>query len=133
MKVIFNEAETKCVVEEYYRKERDFDGELVFSCTIDSRGGRLKYDPLVTLSMVMSGEVMVAGMCKKVEEEVSQDEVINILSARIEQEGEYSVKSAVVKYGELEEDGTRKWYEQLIPRYGFIGVEVEIESKKLVK
>lgn len=133
MKVIFNEAETKQVVEDYYRRERDFDGELSFSCTIDSYGGRMIHNPLVTLEMVMRGKMNVAGIDKIVEEKVSQEEVINIFSARIEQEGDFSVKSAVVKYGELEEDGTRKWYEQLIPRYGFIGIEVEMSTKKLVR
>ncbi len=133
MKVMFNEAETKNVVEDYYRRERDFDGELIFSCTIDSCCGRRKYNPIVTLEMVMRGNLKVAGIEKVVEETVSQEEVINIFSARIEQEGEYSVKNATLKYGELEEDGTRKWYEQLIPRYGFIGVEIEMSAKKLVK
>lgn len=133
MKVIFNEAETKQIVEDYYRRERDFDGELIFSCTIDTYGGRMIRNPLVTLEMVMRGEFVVGGMNKIVEEAVSHDEVINILSTRIEQDGRYSVKNASLKYGELEEDGTRKWYQQLIPRYGFIGVEVEMSSKKLVK
>lgn len=133
MKVIFNEAETKQVVEDYYRSERDFDGELIFSCTIDTYGGRMIHNPLVTLEMVMRGEFVVGGMNKIVEEAVSHDEVINILSTRIEQDGRYSVKNASLKYGELEEDGTRKWYRQLIPRYGFIGVEVEMSSKRLVK
>ena len=49
MKVIFNEAETKQVVEDYYRRERDFDGELLFSCTIDTYVGRMIHNPLVTL------------------------------------------------------------------------------------
>ena len=133
MKVIFNETETKQVVEDYYRSERDFDGELMFFCTIDTYGGRMIHNPLVTLEMVMRGEFVVGGMNKIVEEAVSHDEVINILSTRIEQDGRYSVKNASLKYGELEEDGTRKWYQQLIPRYGFIGVEVEMSSKKLVK
>lgn len=133
MKVIFNEAETKQIVEDYYRSERDFDGELIFSCTIDTYGGRMIHNPLVTLEMVMRGEFIVGGMNKIVEEAVIHDEVINILSTRIEQDGRYSVKNASLKYGELEEDGTRKWYQQLIPRYGFIGVEVEMSSKKLIK
>lgn len=133
MKVIFNEAETKQIVEDYYRSERDFDGELLFSCTIDTYCGRMIHNPLVTLEMVMRGEFVVGGMNKIVEEAVSHDEVINILSTRIEQDGRYSVKNASLKYGELEEDGTRKWYQQLIPRYGFIGVEVEMSSKKLIK
>lgn len=42
MKVMFNEAETKNVVEKYYRRERDFDGELLFSCTMDTCCGRRK-------------------------------------------------------------------------------------------
>lgn len=133
MKVIFNEAETKQVVEDYYRRERDFDGELLFSCTIDTYGGRMIHNPLVILEMVMRGEFVVGGMNKIVEEAVSHDEVISILSTRIEQDGRYSVKNASLKYGELEEDGTRKWYQQLIPRYGFIGVEVEMSSKRLIK
>ena len=41
---------------------------------------------------------------------VSQEEVINIFSARIEQDGDYTVKNAILKYGELEEDGIRKLY-----------------------
>ena len=133
MKVIFNEAETKRVVEEYYRNERDFDGALLFSCKIDTYGGRMIRNPLVILDMVMSGTLKVAGYEKNVEVTVSQEEVINIFSARIEQDGDYTVKNAILKYGELEEDGTRKWYQQLIPRYGFIGLEVELESKKLVR
>ena len=133
MKVIFNEAETKRVVEEYYRNERDFDGALLFSCKIDTYGGRMIHNPLVILDMVMSGTLKVASYEKNVEVTVSQEEVINIFSARIEQDGDYTVKNAILKYGELEEDGTRKWYQQLIPRYGFIGLEVELESKKLVR
>lgn len=133
MKVIFNEAETKQIVEDYYRREREFDGELIFSCTIDTYGGRMIHNPLVTLEMVMRGEFVVGGMNKIVEEAVSHDDVISILSTRIEQDGRYSVKNASLKYGELEEDGTRKWYQQLIPRYGFIGVEVEMSSKRLIK
>ena len=58
---------------------------------------------------------MVGRMNKIVEEAVSHDKVINILSTRIKQ------------------DGTRKWYQQLISRYGFIGVEVEMSSKRLVE
>ena len=65
--------------------------------------------------MIMRGEFVVGRMNKIVEEAVSHDKVINILSTRIKQ------------------DGTRKWYQQLISRYGFIGVEVEMSSKRLVE
>ena len=48
MKVIFNEIETKQIVEDYYRRERELYDELIFSCTIDTYGWRMIHNSLVT-------------------------------------------------------------------------------------
>ena len=90
MKFIYNEEMTKAVVQNYFKKNEDIEGELVISC--GSRKipmcGRafVEYDaPYV--SFRLKGSMEIDGEKQPVELVVSEDEVTNAFTTLIEASG----------------------------------------------
>lgn len=104
MRFIYNESLTKNVVQRYYKKYEDIDGELEITC--GSRkvpmAGRcfVEYDtPYINFRL--KGKMEIDGESQPVEIAVSESEVENAFTTMIESTGR-KVKRISINYNEKE-------------------------------